>query len=128
MVDRLLLEVGSWKPGEGEVLLGQGVERGDLVADRGDETHRFLHIRVAPRADDILEHLRVQLDRADRVAHLVRDLERQAPDRRHALGDEQLLLGRLQAAQRARELVVQPLHLAPRAPLPVGDQAERHRG
>src|SRR2546425_1130706 len=126
VVDRLLLEVGSWKPGEGEVLLGQGVERGDLVADRGDETHRFLHILVAPRADNVLEHLRVQLDRADRVAHLVRDLERDAPDLRHALGHDQLLLGRLQAAQRARELIVQPLHLAARPPLPVSARIDRH--
>ena len=55
------------------------------------------------------------------------DLERQAPDRRHALGDQQLLLRGLEPGERARELDVQPLHLVAGAALALGDEAERHR-
>src|SRR2546425_2666545 len=128
MVDRLVLEVGPRKPGEGQILFGQRVERGDLIADRGDEARRLLHIFAAPLAHDVFQHLRVQLDGADRVAHFVGDLERQPADRRHALGHDQLLLGRPQPAQCSRELIVQPLHLAALPPLPVGDQAEGHGG
>src|SRR6185503_19209643 len=128
MVDRLLLEVRTRKPGEGQVLFGQGVERGHLVANRGDERGRLLHLRIPALAHDVLQHLGVQLDGADRVAHLVGDPERETPYGRHALGHHQLLLGRLQSAQRAGELVVQAFDLAARPAPPVGDQPQGHRG
>src|SRR5438128_4789684 len=127
LVHRLLLEVGAREARERQVLLRQRVECVDLVTDRGDEPRRLLHVRVRASAHDVVEELRVQPDRADRIAHLVRDLERQASDGRHPLGDEQLLLRGLQARERAGELDVEPLHLVARPPLAVGDEAERDR-
>ena len=86
------------------------------------------HLRLAPVAHDVAEDLGVQLDRGDGVAHLVRHLEREAAHRRHALGHHQLLLGGLQPRQRLGELGVEPLDLAARAALAVGDVSERERG
>src|SRR4030095_16132513 len=129
VVDRLLLEVRARKAGERQVLLGQRVERRDLVTDSGGECHRLLHLlRLRVLADDVLQHLGVQLDGADRVAHLVGDPERETPYGRHALRHHQLLLGCLQPAERAGELVVQAFDLAACPALPVGDQTQGHRG
>ena len=82
----------------------------------------------APLAHDVAEHLGVELDGGDGVAHLVGHLEREPAHRGHALGHNQLLLGGLEAGQRPGELGVEPLHLGAGAPLAVGDVAEREGG
>ena len=128
MIDRLVLELRARKPREGQIFLGELVERVHLVADRGDEAGGFLEIVRIAAANALLQHLRVELDRADGIPHLVRDLERQSPDRRHALGDQELLLRRLQARQRALELRVQTLDLLAAPALALGDVSERDRG
>ena len=94
VVDRVLLELRPREAREGQVLLGERVEGAHLVADRGDERGRLLHVRAAAPLHDVAQQLGVQLDGRDGVAHLVRDLERQPADRGHALGHDQLLPGR----------------------------------
>ena len=121
VVDRLLLEVRLGEARERQVLLGERVEGVDLVADGGDETAGLDHVGARAAAHDVAEHLGIQLDGADGITHLVRDLERESAHRGHALGYEQFLLRGLQAAQQA-------LHLAARPALAVGDDADDHRG
>ena len=123
VVHRLLLEVRLREAREGEVLLGERVERVDLVADGGHQAAGVVHVHARARAHDVLEHLGVQLDGADRVAHLVRHLQAEPPDGGHPLGLQQLPLRRLQPAHRARQLGVEPAHLAAGPALALGHDA-----
>jgi hypothetical protein len=121
-----LIESGEAR--EREVLLGQRVERVHLVADGADERRGFLHLGPGPVAHDVPEHLGVQLDGGDRVAHLVGHLQRQAADGGHPLRHQELLLCRLEPRQGAHQLGVEPLDLGPRPALALGDVAEGEGG
>src|SRR2546429_1228092 len=113
LAHRLLLEVGAREAGEGQVLLGERVHRADRLADGREQARRLLHVPRRPPLHDVAQHLGIEPDGSDRVAHLVGDLERQAPDGGHALGHHQLLLRGLELRQRPLELLVEPLHLRP---------------
>ena len=91
-----------------------------------EQPARLVHLGPGPRLHDVLQQLGVQLDGADRVAHLVGDLEAQPAHRGHALGLEQLGLRCLQPAHRAGELGVEPPHLGAGAPLALGHDAHGH--
>src|SRR3989442_1512915 len=101
-----LLEEGGGEAGEGQVLLGERVQRADLLADGREQARRLLYLPRRPPLHDVAQHLGVEPDGSDRVAHLVGDLERQAPDGGHALGHHELLLRGLELRQRPLELLV----------------------
>src|SRR5438128_727509 len=125
---RLLLEVGAREAREREVLLGEGVQRGDLLADGGEEAPGLLHLPRRSPGHDVAQHLGVEADGGDGVAHLVGHLEGEPPDRRHALGHDELLLRGLELRQGPLELLVEPLHLRAGPSLAVGHVAERECG
>src|SRR6059036_790698 len=75
LAHRLLLEVRAREAGEGEVLLGERVQRADLLADGREQARRLLHLPCRARLHDVAQHLGIEPDGSDRVAHLVGDLE-----------------------------------------------------
>src|SRR5882724_8829753 len=128
LVDRVLVVLRTREPREGEVLLGDGIQRVDLLANGRHQHRRLLHVRAASLRDEIPHQLGVQLDGRDGIAHLVGDLEGQFAHRGHALGHHELGLRPLEAGQRARELRVEPLHLGTGPSLAVRDHADGEGG
>src|SRR6266542_1427813 len=123
LVDRVLVVLRPREAREGQVLLGDRVQRIDLLADGRDERRRLFHVGTAALLDEVAHQFGVELDGGDGVPHLVGDLEGELADRRHPLDHDEFGLSSLEPRERAGELGVQPLHLGTGPALAVGDHA-----
>ena len=91
-------------PSETEHIVDDAVEPVHGGGDLARVVVRFAHVRLIP-GQIVLDHAGVELDRAERVADLVRDAGGHLAQRRQPLGPLELRVGRRQLTTEAQHLV-----------------------